>query len=63
MAKYKTYEIELSPKLLSKLFDFVKANANQDHQYIIDTLCELSYCDDTLTLDEYDMIVTKPVSA
>ena len=60
-SKYRTYEIKVSPKLISKLFDFVKANANQDHQYIIDALCDLSYCDDKLTLDEYEMIVTKPV--
>lgn len=59
--KYKTYEIELSPKLLENLFDYVRKNPNEDCKYIIDNLIHLSKCDDTLTMDEYDMIITKPV--
>ena len=61
LSKYRTYEFELSPKLLHKLFEFVKANPTEDCQYIIDNLIELSRCDDTLTLDEFELIVTKPV--
>lgn len=61
-SKYKTYEFELSPKLLAKLFDFIRANPGEDYQYIINNLIELSHCDDTLTLDEFEMIITKPVS-
>jgi hypothetical protein len=62
LSKYRTYEFELSPRLLAKLFDFVRTNPNEDYQYIIDNLCELSRCDDTLTLDEFEIIVTKPTS-
>ena len=57
--RYKTYEIELSPKLLEKLFEYVRANPTLDCKYIIDNLIHLSKCDDTLTMDEYDMIITK----
>lgn len=64
MTKYKTYEIELSPVLLKKLFEFVKSPAitADDFHWITKNLIELSYCDDTLTMDEYEIIVTKPVT-
>lgn len=58
--KYKTYEIEVSPRLLESLFDYVRANPTVDCKYIIANLIDLSRCDDTLTMDEYEMIITKP---
>ena len=62
MSKYKQYEIEISPRLLSKLFDYVKANPAEDHQYIIDNLKWLSKSDEMLTLDEYDLAIRKSTS-
>lgn len=64
MQKYKTYELELSPILLKKLFEFVKSPAvtPEDFHWITKNLIELSACDDTLTLDEYELITTKPVT-
>ena len=62
MAKYKQYEIEISPRLLLKLFEYVKGNPAEDCQYIVDNLLELGKCDETLTLDEYEMAIRKPVS-
>lgn len=60
MSKHKQYEIELSPRLLSRLFDHVKANPGEDHQYIIENLKWLSKCDEMLTLDELELAIKKP---
>lgn len=62
MAKYKKHEIEISPQLLKKLFEFVKDPkvVAADFVWILDNLVELSRCDETLTLDEYEMIIRKP---
>ena len=62
MAKYKQYEIEVSPRLLAKLFDYVRSVPAEDYQYILDNLLELGKCSDTLTLDEYELVIRKPVS-
>lgn len=62
MGKYKQYEIEISPRLLYKLFEYVKANPTEDCEYIVENLKWLSKCDETLTLDEYEMAIRKPVS-
>jgi hypothetical protein len=64
VTKYKTYEIELSPALLKKLFEFVKSTAitQEDFHWITQNLIELSYCDDTLTMDEYELAIKKPVT-
>ena len=63
MGKYKQYEIEISPRLLHKLFEYVKANPNEDCAYIVENLKWLSKCDETLTLDEYEMAIRKPTPA
>jgi len=61
--KYKKHEIEMSPHLMKKLFEFVKAPTTEptDIPWIVSNLVELSKCDETLTLDEYEMVVRKPV--
>ena len=62
MAKYKKHEIELSPHLLKKLFEFVKDPkvTVADFPWIVENLVELGRCDEMLTLDEYEMIIRKP---
>lgn len=59
--KYKTYELEVSPTLLEHLFEYVKTHSSEDYSFIIENLKYLSTCDDTLTMDEYDLAITKPL--
>jgi len=61
--KYKTYELEVSPKLLEHLFEWVKTHPAEDYEFILDNLKYLSSCDDTLTMDEYELAITKPMAA
>lgn len=62
MGKYHKCEIELSPMLLRKLFEYVKDPKCQvsDFGWMIDNIKELGRCDELLTLDEFDLIITKP---
>jgi hypothetical protein len=62
MAKYKIYEIELSPRLLHKLFEHVrKPETTEEHiGYIIENLKDLSKTDELLTLDQFELIIQKP---
>jgi hypothetical protein len=62
MGKYKQHEIELSPRLLHKIIDLVKSKPAEDYTYVVDNLIELSKADERLTLDEYELIIRKPVS-
>jgi hypothetical protein len=61
--KYKTYELEISPKLLEHLFEYIKTHSTEDFSFIIENLKYLSSCDDTLTMDEYQLAITKPLVA
>lgn len=64
MGKYKKCEIELSPQLLKKLFEHVKKPdvPQGDLVWIIENIKELCKCGDLLTLDEFEMIITKPTA-
>ncbi len=62
MGKYKQHEIELSPRLLTKIFELIKSKPTEDYSYIVENLVDLSKCGDMLTLDEYELAVRKPVS-
>ena len=63
MGKYKQHEIELSPRLLHKIFEYVKANPSENCEYIIENLKWMAKtADEMLTLDEYELAVRKPVS-
>ena len=59
--KYKTYELEVSPKLLEHLFEYVKTHPSEDYNFILENLKYLSSCEDTLTMDEYPLAITKPL--
>jgi hypothetical protein len=61
MAKWKRHEIELTPVLLKKLFEHVKAQAvgPEDLDNIISNLYWLSKSDETLTIEEFDQIIKK----
>ncbi len=60
---YKFIEIELSPKLIKKLFEHIKdPKVTQDHiNYIVENLKALAKHDECLTLDEFDVITEKPI--
>ena len=62
MAKYKQHEIELSPRLMLKLIDLIKSKPADDYSFVVDNLVELSKDDQRLSLDEYELIIRKPVS-
>lgn len=63
MTKYKKQEIEVSPQLMKKLFEFVKTQAvtPADFDWIVNNLTWMSKSDELLTIEEYDMIIKKPV--
>lgn len=65
MNKYKKPEIEVSPQLMKKLFEFVKTQAvtPADFDWIVNNLTWLSKSDELLTVEEYEMITKKPVVA
>jgi hypothetical protein len=60
---YKFIEIELSPKLIKKLFEYIKdPKITQDHiNYMVENLKTLAKHDECLTLDEFDVITEKPI--
>ena len=59
MGKYKRIEIELTPMLLKKVLEHVKTATPQDIETIIANFIELSCCDDTLTIEEFDLVTKK----
>lgn len=63
MSKYKRMEIEATPQLMKKLFEFVKTPAvtAADFDWIVNNLAWMSKDIDPLTIEEYDHIVKKPV--
>ena len=62
MTKWKRAEIEVTPALLKKLFEYVKTTAvgPEEMDTIINNLHWLSKSDETLTVEEYDHIIKKP---
>lgn len=64
MSKYKKCEIEVSPHLLKKLFEFVRDPKFQptDMNWLIANIIEINMCDELLTLDEFEMITRKPTT-
>lgn len=63
MSKYKRMEIEVTPQLMKKLFEFVKTPAvtPADFDWIVNNLAWMSKDIDPLTIEEYEHIVKKPV--
>jgi hypothetical protein len=63
--KYKKCEIEVSPHLLKKLFEWVREPTVQatDLHWVMTNIINLSSCDELLTLDEFEMIIKKPITA
>lgn len=61
MAKYKRYEIELTPKLMKRLLEYSRmpTTTPEELDRIVENLCELSKSDETLTIEEYDHIIAK----
>lgn len=64
MGKLKRHEIELTPKLLKRLLEYVRSpNVGvEELDTIIDNLCQLTKSFDPITVEEYDMIVKKPTA-
>lgn len=64
MTKWKRVEIELTPALVKKLFEHVKATqaGPEELDNIIHNLHWLSKSDETLTIEEYDQIIKKSSS-
>lgn len=59
--KWRRTEIELTPQLLRKLFDYVKT-PDADLDQVIYNLTWLSKSDETLTVEEYEHIIKKSSS-
>ncbi len=61
MAKYKRYEIELTPKLMKRLLEYSRMPTTtvEELDRLVDNLCELSKGDKTLTIEEYDHVIDK----
>jgi hypothetical protein len=59
MGKYKRIEIELTPMLLKKVLEHVKDATPQDIETIIANFIDLSYCDHTLTLEDFELVTKK----
>lgn len=62
MHKYKKPEIELSPHLLQKLFEYIKQDSTpaSDIAGVMANLNWLSKCDEVLTLEEFELAIQKP---
>ena len=62
MHKYKKPEIELTPHLLQKLFEYVKQDTTTmaDIAGVMTNLTWLSKCDEVLSLEEFDLAIQKP---
>ena len=63
MDKPKICEIELSPKLLHRLFQHVRKPEITDEQVIqiVEKLKWFSKADELLTLDQFEEIIDKPM--
>lgn len=63
MSKYKRMEIEVTPQLMKKLFEFVKTTTvtPADFDWIVNNLAWMSKDIDPLTIEEYEHIIKKPV--
>lgn len=63
MSKYKRMEIEVTPQLMKKLFEFVKESTttSADFDWIVNNLAWMSKDVDPLTIEEYEHIIKKPV--
>lgn len=63
MKRYKKPEIEMSPQLIYKLFEYVKRPeaTMDDIKTIVNNLTELSKCDEMLTIEEFELAVQKPM--
>jgi hypothetical protein len=59
MSKWKRCEIELTPALMKKLLEYAKTAAPENIDLIVENLTHLSKSDDTLTIEEYEVIITK----
>jgi len=59
MGKWKRCEIELTPVLLQKLFEYVKTATPEATNTVMENLKALSKSDETLTIEEYEHIITK----
>jgi len=59
MGKWKRCEIELTPALIKKLLEYAKTATPEDVNIVVDNLTHLSKSDDTLTTEEYEVIITK----
>lgn len=64
MGRYKKPEIEMSPQLIHKLFEYVKRPevTFEDIKNVVHNLTELSKCDEMLTLEEFDLAIQKPMT-
>lgn len=65
MSKYKRMEIEVTPQLMKKLFEFVKDPkiTPADFDWLVNNLAWMSKDIDPLTIEEYEHITKKPVVA
>jgi hypothetical protein len=59
MGKWKRCEIEITPVLLQKLFEYVKTATPEATNTVMENLKALSKSDETLTIEEYEHIITK----
>lgn len=64
MAKLKRHEIELTPKLLKRLFEYVRMPSvgAEELDSIVSNLSMLTKSFDPVTVEEFDLIVTKPTA-
>jgi hypothetical protein len=62
MSKYKRMEIELTPQLMKKLFEFVKDPkiTATDFDWLVNNLAWMSKDVDPLTIEEFEHITKKP---
>lgn len=64
MGKLKRHEIELTPKLMKRLLEYVRTPGVpvEELDTIVDNLSMLSKSFDPVTIEEYEMIVKKPTA-
>lgn len=62
MAKYKRMEIEVTPQLMKKLFEFIKnpAITESDFDWLVNNLAWMSDEVEPLTIEEFEHITKKP---
>lgn len=59
MGKYKRVEIEMTTHLLRKVLEWARTSTPEDVEIIVANFIELSKCDDTLTIEEFDLVTSK----